>query len=346
MFQDKTTTYAEEGTTFHELVEAKLKGDEERIVELHQSPYFNSEMLECATAARDFVNGVMDEALKTTETAVRQLEVRLDLTAYVPDGFGTVDCAIIADDLMTVIDYKYGKGVEVSAVRNKQMMLYALGALDLYGWEYDIRRVNLVIFQPRLNNVSQWECTPEELKTFGGYVRTRAHDAFLGTGEFVPGDHCRFCKAKPRCRAFRDFATGAWTSGDPGILSDDELAETLSKIPAIKAWATSVETYALGEAMSGKHIPGWKMVEGRSVRKIENENEAIKALRAAGYTAEQILSQPSIKTITELERLMGKAEFKNIVGPYVVKPAGKTTLVPESDKREAVHPEDRFAGCD
>lgn len=295
------------------------------------------------------------------------VEVQVDFSDYVPEGFGTCDCCIIGGDLLSIVDYKHGKGVPVSAVGNPQMRLYALGALHRYAPVFGdtIKRVRMTIDQPRLDSYTTDEITVEELRAWGESIKPIAQKAFSGLGEFVPGDHCRFCRGKAQCRAranintaledFKDCVpagsipadamvpqehshTGALTGEEiHPLLSDEEIGALLYRGKFLVQWYTDLENYATEALKQGKAIPGWKLVEGRSNRTFTDQEEAIKAVIAAGYD-EAMVYERKPKTLTQLEELMGKADFKEKIGSFVYKPPGKPTLAPASDKREAYSP--------
>lgn len=295
------------------------------------------------------------------------VEVRVDFSDYVPEGFGTCDCCIIGGDLLSITDYKHGKGVPVSAVGNPQMKLYALGALRRYAAVFGdtIKRVRMTIDQPRLDSYTTDEITVEELRAWGESIKPIAQRAFSGLGEFVPGDHCRFCRGKAQCRArakvntaledFKDCVpagsipadamvpqehshTGAITGEEVHpLLSDEEIGDLLERGAQLVQWYKDLEAYATEALLAGKEIPGWKLVAGRSNRTFTDQDAAIQAVIAAGYD-EALVYDRKPKTLSELEKLMGKAEFAEKIGGFVTKPLGKPTLAPASDKREAYAP--------
>lgn len=267
------------------------------------------------------------------------VETRLAFGQYIPDAFGTADAIIIADGTMEVIDFKYGKGVKVSAWHNPQMLIYGLGAYDKFNFDYNIQRVRMTIVQPRIDNLSEYEVSTADLLAWAAdELAPKALLAYSGRGEQKPGEWCQFCKVKSSCRALADLCAGA-AGKDPRLVSAKELAEDILPIlPAVKTWLAGVEDYALQQAMHGVRLPGWKVVEGRSNRKIINTEGAAAALNGAGYPDEQIYKPQELRTITDLERLIGKKLFAALAGGFIEKPAGKPTLAPESDKRRAIDP--------
>ena len=335
-FEDRETSAASEGTAAHALCEHKLKRKLKLRSERPVSEYDNDEMEQYTDDYVDFVMGqVVRERRRDAETQVL-IEQRLDFSCYVPDGFGTGDCVIVSKGRLHIIDFKYGQGVLVEAEENPQMKLYALGALREFGEKYQIKKVKMTIFQPRRENVSTWEITVARLKRWAEKdLRPKAEKAFKGEGEYCPGEWCLFCKAAIKCRARAEEKLRLAQSEFklPPLLTDAEIEDVLAKLPDIKKWAEEIQEYALQAALAGKQWRGFKLVEGRSVRKYADEDAVIKAAQSAGYTD---IFKKTLLTITEMERLMGKQEFAKILGGLVVKPAGKPTLVADTDKREAI----------
>lgn len=343
--EDAGSSFAEEGTLAHAYCARKLKtflglgveGEDKEITEYYDK-YHTGEMDEYTDTYAAIVLEKYNAARSNTPDAQLLVETRLDFGQYVPEAFGTADAIIIADGVMEVIDFKYGKGVKVSAVENPQMMIYGLGAYDKFTLEYNIRRVRMTIVQPRIDNLSEYEVSTEELLQWATSVLSpKAKEAFSDKGTQKPGTWCQFCKVKSNCRALATLCTGAVK--DPKLLTPEELAaDVLPILPVVKTWLTGVEDYALAQALSGIHLPGWKIVEGRSVRKITNAEAAGAALNKVGYLNEQIYKPVELRTITDLEELIGKKQFATLVGDYITKPTGKPTLAPESDKRKAIDP--------
>lgn len=344
---DSGSRYAAEGSLAHAYGALKLKSfmgldpyAEKAEIETLNAEYHTGEMDEYTDIYASLVLEKYNAALRTTEDARLLVETRLDLTDYIPDAFGTADAVIIADNTMEVIDLKYGKGVKVSAHRNPQMMIYALGAYELFSCEYRIEQVRMTIAQPRIDNISEYEMSVADLlKWADDVLKPRAKAAYEGKGEQEPGEWCQFCKVKSACRALARECTGAASAyPEPGLLSPEELAtEVLPVLATIKTWLAGVEEYALQQALDGVQFPGWKVVEGRSIRKITDQDAAAQALNDAGYRLNEIFRPREIRTITELEKLIGRKRFANICGCFIDKPQGKPTLVPESDKRPAMN---------
>lgn len=252
------------------------------------------------------------------------------------EGFGTGDCVIIADGTLDIVDYKHGKGVEVSAVENPQMMLYALGALELFDGIYDIDTVRMTIFQPRRENVSVCVMGKDDLLQWAVNELTyKAKLAYEGGGEFACGDWCRFCKAKANCRKRAEYnlELAKYDFAMPDTLEDAEIAVILDKADELAAWAADVKEYALRQALSGTEYPGYKVVEGRSNRRYANDEAVAATVAKAGYDpyAKKVLG------LTEMQKLLGKKKFDELLGGLIEKPQGKPTLVPESDRRPAIH---------
>lgn len=351
--EDKGSDYAAEGTLAHAYCAQKLKaflglpteGEASEIEELNDL-YHTSEMDEHTDTYKTIVLEKFNAARAKTKDALLLVETRLDFRDYVPDAFGTADAIIITDDVIEVIDFKYGKGVRVSAVDNPQMMIYALGAYEKFNFDYRIDRIRMTIIQPRIDNFSEWELGVADLMDWADTVlKPKANEAYGEDGVQVPGDWCRFCKVKNRCRALaKQCIDAAANYSDPKLLSADELAaDVLPILASVKTWLASVEEYALQQALSGLQLPGWKVVEGRSVRRITDQKGAAFALGKAGYKPTEIFKPQELCGLSELEKLIGKKQFAAICGEFIEKPQGKPTLVPESDKRPAINsPVDDF----
>lgn len=268
--------------------------------------------------------------------AVLLVESKLQLAEFIPEGFGSSDAVLIYGDTLEVFDLKYGKGVKVEAEENAQMMCYALGAYCGQGEFYDIANVRMTIIQPRLRHESSWTMTaPDLLNWAHNKLKPAAQKAWKGEGEQTPGEHCRFCKVAAKCKALANYTLEVTEDKtEPGLMSLEEIAKLLPHFATIKSWINSVEEFALEAALEGDTIPGYKIVEGRSVRKISNAAEAIQRLEGAGIPAENYLKPAELKTITDLEKTLTKKGFKTILGDLVIKPEGKPTLVEEADPRE------------
>ena len=336
-FSDKESSAAAEGTAAHALCEHKVKKALKQRSRRPTSEYDSDEMEELTDAYRDYVLEQLTQERQTCPDAQVFVETRLDLTAYVPGSFGTCDCLIVSDDKLHIIDFKYGQGVLVEAEENPQMKLYALGALDIYDGLYDFKEVAMTIFQPRRENVSTWTVTVDELRRWAEEeLKPKAELADAGEGEFCSGDWCMFCKAAVKCRARAQakLELAKQEFSLPPIITDEEIEDILPRLPDLTKWANDIMAYATDAALNhGKQWKGFKVVEGRSVRKYSDEDAVIKAAKDAGYTD---IFRTSLITLTEMEKLMGKKKFKDILGGLVVKPQGKPTLVPDTDKRPAI----------
>ena len=337
-FENTGSEAAREGTAAHELCEHKLKKALHMRSKRPVSDYNSDEMEECTDAYTDFVMEQVEIARQSCRDPIVLIEQHLDFSCYVPDGFGTGDCIIISDDRLHIIDFKYGMGVLVEAEENPQMKLYALGALQIYDALYDINEVSMTIFQPRRENVSTWTIPVTELKEWAEEeLKPKAEMAFEGQGEYVPGEWCTFCRAAVRCRARAEekLRLAQTEFRMPPLLTDTEIEEILSVLPDLTKWANEITAYATDAAVNhGKEWQGFKVVEGRSVRKYRDEKKVAEAAKAAGY---KDIWRKSLITLTDMEKLMGKDTFREILGDLVFKPPGKPTLVPKSDKRPAIN---------
>ena len=270
--------------------------------------------------------------------AVLLIEQKLKLTEFIPEGFGSSDAVLIWADTLQVYDLKYGKGVKVASDENTQMMCYAIGALCGPGEMYDIETVRMTIIQPRLHWVSTWEQHAASLWEWAAQeLRPAAVLAYQGAGQFTPGAHCRFCNIAPRCKALAAKASTLNASrGDTALMTNEEIAEALINAQSLKSWLSSLEAYALEKALEGQTFPGFKVVEGRSNRAISDPAAAMSILAQAGLEESSYTKPKELKTITDLEKLLKKKGFQELLGSYVIKPQGKPTLVEESDPRPAM----------
>lgn len=337
-FQDEESAYAAEGSAGHALAEHLIKKHLKIRSERPVSDYYSDDLLEAVDEYVSYVISEIEGAKRTCKAPIFSVEQRIDASDYVDECFGTADMIIVTDKVAHIIDLKLGKGVAVFAEENPQLMIYGLGILSMAELLYDVEIVRMTVFQPRLNNSSTWDIAPDELKNWGEEVlKPRGAMALMGAGEFKSGNWCRFCKARNQCRAraeqFLELAKMEFKA--PALLSEEELAEVLKVSDELSKWASDVYAYAQEQAIvHGKEWSGFKLVEGRSNRKYSSEEEVAEAAMAAGY---KDIYKSSLVTITEMERLMGKKEFNTILGHLVYKPQGKITLVPESDKREAIN---------
>lgn len=337
-FENTTSEAAREGTAAHALCEHKLKKFLKKRSKRPVSDYNSDEMEECTDAYAEFVMEQYEEAKKSCKDPVILIEQKLDFSCYVPEGFGTGDCIIISDDKLHIIDFKYGQGILVEAEHNPQMMLYALGALEIYDALYDIIEVSMTIFQPRRENVSTWTISIEELKVWAeDELKPKAQMAYDGEGEYLPGEWCTFCKAAVKCRARAEekMKLARLEFKMPPLLTDAEIEEVLNVLPDLTKWANEITAYATEAAIHhGKEWNGFKVVEGRSNRKYRDELLVAEAAREHGYTD---IYRQTLIPMTEMQKLMGKSAFEEILGDLIYKPPGKPTLVPNTDKRPAMN---------
>ena len=342
-FEDKPSSYAEEGTFLHELCELKLHrylGDmDPALIELqyaeHRDNDFYSDEAETVTDEYvDFCIETIEAVRLSCPDPLIMVEHRLDYSDFVPDGFGTGDLIIVADGVLEVIDFKGGRGIRVEANRNSQLMLYGLGALLEFDPLYDIHQVRMTIVQPRLSNLSSFEMEADDLIQWAETeVRPKAMLAYEGKGDFCAGEWCRFCKARYTCRKRSEYhmSLAARDFKEPDLLSDEEIADILPVAESLNSWVQDLLAYATQEAVIGKTWPGYKLVAGRSIRKYTSEAEVIKAATEAGYTD---IYKTSLLGVGDLEKRMGKKAFNEVLGKYIVKPVGAPTLVPETDPRK------------
>ena len=344
-FPETSGEAAREGTLAHAVGELILQRHykiitiEEfntKIELLQQDDLYSEDLYDYAQDYASYVVNLYESARKHTKDAILQIEAKLNLTDYVPDGFGTGDAVIIADECLDIIDLKYGKGVSVSCDNNKQIMLYALGALREFDHMYDIRHVRMTIYQPRMQNISSFSMPVKDLVNWAETeLRVKANQAFQGTGEFSPGEHCRFCKAKPLCKAHAEeqLKLAVYEFRDGYLLADAEVSDILTRAASFKAWLTSVEEYALLSALNdGKKWPGYKLVEGKSNRCYSDPEKVALKLVSAGYK-EELLYEKKLLGITAMEKAITKKTFEALLSPLIIKPSGKPTLVPQTDKR-------------
>lgn len=356
-FPENTSVYAEEGRLAHAICELKIvkhfttaikpRTFTSRLNKLKENPLYNPEMEKTSDL---YIEHLTERAMQFDAAPYVTAEVRVDYSEYAPEGFGTCDCVMIGGTTIIITDYKHGKGVAVSAENNPQMKLYALGALKKYRAIYGdtIKRVVLVIEQLRLSEEpSIWETTVDELIAWGESIKPIAEKAFMGLGAFCPGEHCRFCRGKAKCRARADQNTALEEFKDcvpqgaeklplfeQGTLTDEEIGDLLIRGQELVKWYKDLEEYALNTILKGGTIQGWKAVAGRSNRTFTDTDAALNAAMAAGYD-KSLLYDWKPKTLTEIEKLMGKTEFTDKLGSFVVKPIGKPTLALLTDKREA-----------
>lgn len=335
---ETASDFALQGTDAHSLCEHKLKialgqKSDDPKAELQ---YFDEEMAECSDMYAQYVLEQLAGSKEKCKDPIVLIEQRLDFSKWVPQGFGTGDCVIVAEEMLTVIDFKYGVGILVEAEKNPQMMCYALGALQLFDGIYDINSISMTIFQPRRESVSTYTLSKEELLKWADEVLApTAQLAAKGEGEYKAGNHCQFCKIKATCRKRAEYnlELARYDFKMPSTLEDDEIEAILSKVDVLVSWAGDIKEYALQQAVNGKEWKDWKIVEGRSNRKYVNEDVVADTVREAGYDP----YEHKVFGITEMTKLLGKKKFEELLYGLTQKPQGKATLVPISDKRPAMN---------
>ena len=334
---DKPSEYAKQGTVAHLWAETKVK----RILGQNlKNPtdgaeYYDVEMAECTDSYAQYVSEQIEKAKQRCSDPIVLVEQRVDFSKWVPGGFGTADAIIVSDNVLSIIDLKYGAGIPVDAENNSQMMCYALGALELFDGIYDIGKISMTIFQPRRENISTYEISKAELLEWADTKLAPAAElASKGEGEFRAGEHCRFCKVKATCRKRAEYnlELAQYDFMMPDVLEDAEIEMILSKIDDLVSWASDIKEYALMQAVNGKQWNDWKVVEGRSNRKYTDEVLVADTVKSAGFDP----YEHKILGITAMTKLLGKNKFEDLLGGFIEKPKGKPTLVPMSDKRPAL----------
>lgn len=337
--EGQESPYAQQGTDAHELCQYLVEKALGREVSDPTSKleWYDAEMQECAEGYCSFVMEQIAKAKEHCPDPLICIEQKLDYSRWVQDGFGTGDCVIVADDTLHIIDFKYGLGVLVTAsgedgTGNSQLKCYALGALDTFGDLYAIKHIRLSIYQPRRAHVDTFELSTEELLKWADEVLApTARLAYEGGGEFHAGEHCRFCRIKATCRkrAAYSLELAKYEFAEAPSLSSEEIGVILPQIESLISWAEDIKAYALQQALSGQHYPGFKLVEGRSVRKYADETAVAAVVLNAGYDP----YEKKLLGITAMTRQLGKKQFDELLGGLVVKPTGKPVLAPDTDKR-------------
>lgn len=332
--EDSGSVYAAEGTLAHAIAESILLGKDYK--RLTDDELFYQGMIDEVEEYTNYVFERINEQKALDKHSELYVEQKLDLSEWIPKGFGTGDAVIIGNGLLEVVDLKFGKGVEVDPTYNPQFMLYGLGALREFGYLYDIDTIRLTCAQVRTAGISSFEISVKELEDWGEKeVKPKAKIAYKGDTEPNPGSWCGFCKFRSVCKKRAEYNLGLIDSKKDKELSLEEIAEILHRTKEIYSWISDIETKALDEALSGAIIPGWKVVEGRSNRKIVDE-EGLAQLLLKEYEEDKVYKPKAIETITNLEKLVGKKAFADLSVGFVEKPQGKPTLVVESDKRPAI----------
>lgn len=346
-YPDQDTEFTREGTLAHEVAELVARAGTTGIdPNAKWADGVTKEMLECAKAYADYIQ----EQLKSDD-AIVLLEQRVDFSPWVPEGFGTCDCIIIQGDTLIIIDYKYGQGVAVSATDNPQMKLYALGALNDFGFACDVKTVEMHIFQPRLDSISDDGLTADELITWAEKtVKPTAEKAFKGKGNYNPGEHCRFCQHAGRCRKLKTVCTEFVEAHDlrvgVPVLADFEIAEVLKMEPLITLWLRKVKEQAFSTLLDGGTVPGYKLVEGKQGnRKWSDEIKVADKLKEAGYTLDEI-TETKLLSPSAMDKAIGKKKAAELLDGFIERAPGQPTVVPETDKRPAYNRADDFDALD
>jgi hypothetical protein len=342
---DKAGDAADEGTLAHRLAELILKYRlklinkaiyKTTLKQIEANKHYTDAMYEYCDEFAIFVLELYADAIAKDSTALIFLETIVDLTEWVPEGFGTIDVLIVTVSFIHVVDFKYGKGVKVDAIENKQMMLYGLGAYQMFSPLFDVEDLLLTIYQPRINNFSTWPVSSKKLLIWADiYLRKQVDLAWAGKGKFVAGDHCQFCRIRTTCKANAEYQQelAKYEFNDGIYLKPKDIAHILSRIAGLVSWANSIKEYALQQAIAGKKWPGYKLIEGKSSR-VLTQPEKIKALLLRkGFEEDDFLSKPTLLGITALEKNIGKAQLLKLIGKYINKPEGKPTLVESKDPR-------------
>ena len=347
-YSEESSVYAAEGTLAHAIAELKVrkkliepmsqKAFTTRMNKLKKHELYQEEMQEYTDIYVDYLTECAMQYKSKPDVAA---EIRLDYGDWAPEGFGRCDCVMVGENTLHIIDFKYGKGVPVSAENNEQMRLYALGALQLHSMIYDIKTIRMSIVQPRLDSITEAEMSAADLLSWADdVVRPAAALAFMGEGDCCPGPWCKskFCKARAQCRAYAESSlTAAEAFGtppkQPSLLTNEELGQVLERAAPFLDWFKAAEDFALAEMLKGEEIPGWKVVEGRSIRVFTDADAAFAALQSAGFDESLLFKPREHITLSAAEKLAGKAQFQTLCGSFINKPRGKPTLAPEDDKR-------------
>lgn len=348
-FESTTSEAAEEGTLAHAIGELMIRTKVGRVSQsayedcmknFKKNKFYCEDMREYCEEYSDFVVSEFEKAKQKTSDAVLEVEQKLDFSSFVRDGFGTADAVIIADGVLTIIDLKYGKGVKVECEYNTQMQLYAIGANNKYGFLYEFETIRAIIYQPRIQNISDWHLPVENLLIWAKeFCAPRAELAWEGKGDFGCGDWCRFCPAKNECRALAEEQQKVfdqYKEKDPALLSDNEISDILDKADTFTNWINGITAYAADQAINnGRVWPNYKLVEGRSVRAFTDYELVVKKLTENGFQEDELYEKKPLG-ITAAEKLVGKKNFDPLLSEYIVKPSGKPTLAHVSDKRPAL----------
>lgn len=352
--RDECSVYAAEGTAAHKLAEIKLSYRFGKItlseyqeeyenfkVDPEYAKYYNKEFEEYVDSHVEYVISLTDDL---TNYHI-YFELRVNFANVVPQGFGTADVLIVTEDTIHVVDLKFGAGVPVSAINNPQLRLYGMGALNLFP---NTKFIKTTINQPRLDSRDTEVLTKKELLNWAfTYVKPRADEAIKGEGVLhASEDGCRFCKLRGKCKeradmqlanAQREFSIVDQKANLVQNMSPEQIGNILEIAPMFIDWFKDVQSFALGQLAQGVKIPGYKLVEGRSNRIITDETKVKEILLKVGLKEEELMKPPEMLGISKLESLVGKKLFAELCKDYIIKPQGKLTLAPESDKRPEVN---------
>lgn len=347
---DQESTYAAEGTRAHEVCEKALryklaKWEAGKPFDLLSDWAQQSMPTEMFNAANQYVSFLHDQWVGFSCRPGVFIEQEVDVSRWVPGGFGTCDCLMIGGGLLHIIDFKYGQGVPVSPVRNPQLMYYALGAYALFDGLESIDTVRMSIVQPRIQEEPEtWELPLSDLLSWAREVlQPAAEMAWRGEGTFCPGEHCRFCKAHPGCRGWQEKygpLAGFEPLPQPAALSDEELGEWLQKVEGLAAYARELEDYAQTALLEGRTLPGWKLVQGRSTRKWTDQDAAFRQMEADGIDEAMLYTRTPI-SLTAAEKMLGKKKFAEVMSAFITRAPGAPKLAKDSDPRPAY---DRLEG--
>lgn len=359
---DRTSEYAEAGRVAHAIAELKarkyflepmsIRTYHAQLKKLKSDPHYDKEMDSATDEYLEYLKALAMSLGKAAPSVA--LEIHVDYGHIAPEGFGTSDCVMVTPDTLCIVDYKNGAGVPVEAEQNGQLMLYALGALKLYGPIYGdtLQKIHLAIVQPHAGGIKEWDLSVDELNHWGEHVAKPAAElAWEGKGDYAPGEWCRFCKVKARCTAraakmlaLEDEYQMGLPAGMPGaaernthLLSDAEVGACLEGASYLEAWVKDLKDYAFTTILNGGEIYGYKVVEGRGSRDWADLDTAFEVLAQRGVD-EALLWERKPVTPPALEKALGKRIFTQTAGDLVSKKPGKPALVPASDKRPPYNP--------
>ena len=332
-FPDQGNVYASEGTEAHCLCEYLLGlaiGREGLTDPRPTMQHYSEEMEDCC---QGYVAFVMETVAKLKDEIAMPhvfVEQPVDLRRFIPESMGTSDCIVVGRNEIVVIDFKYG--MHRVPATSLQLRIYALGACDLFSSLYDFSSVHMVVYQPRIGNVDETAMAVEDLYAWAkGELTDRAGCAFRGEGEYAVGDWCRNCRARRQCRylAEEQLSLARFEFKDPPLLTYDEIPEILDQADLLEVWIEGVREHAIQKALNGKRFAGWKLVEGKSVRKFSDDKAVVARVEVAGFDP----YEKKMLSLTAIEKLMGKKDFASLLSDLVVRKEGKPTLVPDTDPR-------------